>query len=275
MTISTWNLKPGTLPLAFLALIALAVIVFQLFFPKPIPKPDETWTRIARDGVFRIGIDPSFPPFESDDGKGNVKGFDAALAAEFAREWSRVSDVPIHVEYIYTGFDGLYDALKANEFDAIISALPYDARKTQDVRFTHSYYNGGPLIVVRENDTTTKTFFDLANNRVGVELGSSGDSFARRWQRRLNYSVRFFDSPADALRALKQKQVDGVFTDFIAYSDFARSEGGVRAASQPLVDELFVIAVRKNDFMLYAQINAVIDAMKKDGRMEKLMGEWF
>ena len=66
-----------------------------------------------------------------------------------------------------------------------------------------------------------------------------------------------------------------MFTDFIAQSDFAKREGGIRIASAPLVDELFVIAVRKDAATLFAQINAVIDAMKKDGRMEKMQREWF
>ncbi len=269
------SLRCGSLPLALFAFFALFVSFALAFFPKPPPKPDATWTRIAQEGVFRIGIDPSFPPFESDDGKGNVTGFDAALAQEIARQWSLANETPIRVEYIYTGFDGLYDALQAGQFDAILSALPYDPRRTEDVRFSHAYFNGGPLVVVRAGDDSTKTYSDLANRRVGVELGSTGDGFARRWQRRLKYDVRFYNSPADALRALKQNQVDGVFTDFLAFNDFARAEGGLQVVSQPLVDELFVIAVRKNDFTLLAQINAVIDAMKKDGRMERLMGEWF
>jgi polar amino acid transport system substrate-binding protein len=271
----TWNLRLGTLPLALFAAVALIAAFVFAFLPKPPPKPDTTWTRIVQEGVFRIGIDPSFPPFESDDGKGNVTGFDAALAAEIARQWSLANETPIRVEYIYTGFDGLYDALKAGQFDAILSALPYDPRRTEDVRFSHAYFNGGPLVVVRVGDDSIKTYYDLANRRVGVELGSSGDGFARRWQRRLKYDVRFYNSPADVLRALKRNQVDGVFTDFLAFNDFARAEGGLQIVSQPLLDELFVIAVRKSDWTLLAQINAVIDAMKKDGRMERLMEEWF
>ncbi len=275
------RLRPGTLPLVILALIVLAYYAFVTFAPKPPPKPDATWIRIVDEGVFRIGIDPSFPPFEADDGKGNLSGLDIALADEIVRQWSNDNATTIRVEYVYTGYDGLYDALKAGQFDAILSALPYDPRKTEDVRFSHSYFNGGPLIVVREDDATTKSWYDLANKRVGVELGSSGDSFARRWQRRLKYDLREFNTAADALRALRNGQVDGVFTDAIAFNDFARPStgsrqaGGVKQVGDPLVNDLFVIAVRKDTPTLLAQINAVIDAMKRDGRMDKLYGEWF
>jgi len=107
-----------------------------------------------------------------------------------------------------------------------------------------------------------------------VELGSTGDAFARRWQRRLKFDLRTYNAPVDALRALRAGQVEAVFTDLVALNDFARLEGGIKQVGMPLVNELMVIAVRKDAPTLLAQINAVIDAMKRDGRMEKLYAEW-
>jgi polar amino acid transport system substrate-binding protein len=264
----------GSLPLALVMLCACAWLAFVLWFPKPPPKPDATWLRILETGVFRIGIDPSFPPFESDDAQGNLYGLDIALANELAREWSNAHETPIRIEYVYTGFDGLYDALKTQQFDAILSALPYDPKKTEDVLFSHSYFNAGPHIIVREDDTTTKTHYDLMGKSIGVELGSSGDAFARRWQRRLKFDLRTYHTPNDALRALQLGQVDAVFTDLIAFNDFARRAGGVKKVGDALINEFLVMAVRKDAPTLLGQINAVIDAMKRDGRMEQLYAEW-
>ncbi len=272
--LETGRLKPGTLPVVLIALALVAAWAFATFAPKPPAKPDATWARIVATGEFRVGIDPSFPPFESDDGKGNLTGLDIALANELAQDWSRDLTTTIRVEYVYTGFDGLYDALQAGQFDAIISALPYDARRTEDVRFSHAYFDGGPVVVVPASDTRTQTPYDLARQRVGVELGSTGDAFARRWQRRLQYDVRWYETAADALRALARGEVEGVLTDLIAFNDFARAVGGVRAAGAPLVNEHVVMAVRKDSPTLLERINAVIVAMKQDGRMERLHAQW-
>ncbi len=265
----------GTLPLLIIALALGIVYAWTNYGPKPPPKPDATWTQIVRDGVFRIGIDPSFPPFEIDDGKGNLSGLDIALADEMVREWSAQAGTPIRIQYVYTGFDGLYDALKTGQYDAILSALPYDPTKTEDVRFSHSYFNGGPEVIVREGDAAVQSWRDLAGRRVGVELGSSGDSFARKWQRRMSYDLREFNTPAEALQALQAGQVDGVFADAIVYNDFLRAQGGIRLVGKPLTDELVVMAVRKDAPTLMGQINTVIDALQRDGRMERLQGEWF
>jgi len=113
----------------------------------------------------------------------------------------------------------------------------------------------------------------LMNKRIGVELGSSGDAFARHWQRRLKYDLQEYDTPIAALEALHLGQVDGVFTDIIAYNDFERSIGGVKYIGKPLVNDQMVIAVRKDTPTLLQQINAVIDAMNGDGRMEQLQKE--
>lgn len=275
MLLGDRDLRPGTFPLFVLAFALFTLYAFTNWLPKPPPKPDATWVNILKEGVLRIGIDPSFPPFETDDGKGKLSGLDIALGEEMVKEWSAQTGTSLRIQYVYTGFDGLYDALKAGQFDIVLSALPYDPSKTEDVSFSHSYYNGGPLVVVREGDTAIKNWYGLADKRVGVELGSSGDSFARKWQRRLRYDLHEFNTPTEALRALRIGQVDGVFTDSIALDDFTRVEGGVQAAGSPVSDELYIIAVRKNAPTLLQQINAVIDAMKSDGRMDKLQAEWF
>ena len=268
--------RVGTLPIVILALMLFAYWAFVNFTPKPPAQPDATWTRIVSEGAFRIGIDPSFPPFETDDGKANLSGLDIALAKEIVQDWSKeIVTSTIRVEYVYTGYDGLYDALKAGQFDAILSALPYNPQKTEDVFFSHAYFNGGPFIVVREGDAKTRSFYDLANQRVGVELGSSGDAFARKWERRLKYDLREFDTPVDALNALRGNGIDAVLTDAITFDDFSKTESGLKAVGDPLSDDLYVIAVRKDSPTLLGQINAVIDAMKRDGRMERLQKEWF
>ena len=262
--------------LLLLALVLLAWYAVANWLPKPPPKPDATWTRIVNEGVFRIGIDPSFPPFETDDGKGNLSGLDIALANEMVRDWSNaIVTNTIRVEYVYTGFDGLYDALKAGQFDAILSALPYNPQKTEDVFFSHSYFDGGPLIVVPTDDAKTKSWYDLSGRRVGVELGSNGDAFARKWQRRLKYDLREFNTPVDALRALRGGAIDAVLTDAITIDDFSKTAPSLKTVGDPLSNELYVLAVRRDTPTLLGQINAVIDAMKRDGRMERLQEEWF
>lgn len=260
----------GTLPGASLALLILFYVAFVFFYPKSPPKPDETWTRIRQEGVLRIGIDPSFPPFEADDGQGNLSGFDIALASTFAQKWN------VRVQYVYTGFDGLYDALIGNQFDIILSALPYNPQKTEDVNFSHAYFNGGPILVVRAEDNQIKSLSDLAGRAVAVELGTSGDAVARKWQRRLKLDLRAFNTMHEALSATQSGQIAAALVDPISFYDFQRAENAaLKSVGKPLADELYNIAVRKDSPMLLQEINALIDAMQLDGSLEALQQKWF
>lgn len=259
----------GSLPASLIAIVVALYALYVVLFPAP-PKPDATWTRIREQGVLRIGVDPSFPPFESDDGKGNLSGYDIALASKIAQKWN------VRIQYVYTGFDGLYDALVGNQFDAILSALPYNPQKTQDVLFSHSYYNGGPIMAVLAQDNTAKTFYDLAQRSVAVELGTSGDAVGRKWQRRLKLDLREFNTANDALTAVEKGQLNAALVDPISYFDYQRSrDGTLKIVGKSLEDELYVLAVRKDSPTLLREINVAVDGMKQDGTLEGLQRQWF
>ena len=259
----------GSLPFALPAIAVVIYVVYVIFAPTQ-AKPDATWVRIQQEGVLRIGIDPSFPPFESDDGRGNLSGFDIALAAALAQKWN------VRVQYVYTGFDGLYDALVGNQFDMILSALPYNPQKTEDVAFSHSYFDGGPVLAVREEDNQVKSLYDLAQRPIGVELGTSGDAVARKWQRRLKLDLREFNTTSDALAAVRDGQVAAGVVDPISFYDFERAgDTTLKTVGSTIENELYIIAVRKNSPTLLKEINAAVDAMKRDGSLDDLQRRWF
>lgn len=262
-------LPVGSLPFTLLALALLAYVGWLVFVPQAPPKPDATWTRIQAEHVLRIGVDPSSPPFISDDGQGHLSGYDVALANALAARWS------VHLQYVYTGYDGLYDALNGKQFDLILSALPYNPDKTEDVIFSHAYFNGGPLLILPAADTSITGLADLRGRSLAVELGSSGDAVARKSERRYALSIRRFDTAAAALGALQAGQVSAALADPIALIDFQRtaSDPAVqnwRIAGKPLADDNYIVAVRKDSPTLLRELNAALDAWKLDGTLEQL-----
>jgi polar amino acid transport system substrate-binding protein len=265
---------PGSLLLLLLALAGLCLLVFTLVVPSAPAKPDETWTRIQTERLVRIGIDPSSPPFIVDDGTGKLSGFDVALGNELAARWG------VKVQYVYTGYDGLYDALNANQFDLILSALTYNPTKTEDVFFSRAYFNGGPVLIVRGDDTTTAGLENLQGKTIAVELGSNGDAVARKWQRRYNLSLRQFNTAFDALRALQRGEANAAIADPITFIDFQRAEADTgalmwRVVGKPLADENYIIAVRRNAPTLLREVNAAIDSLRREGRLDALQKENF
>ncbi len=259
----------GSLPVAILALVVIAYLLYPVLFPAPYV-PDDTWKHIQETKVLKIGIDPSFPPFAVDDGKGNLSGYDIALAQALAKRWG------VQIEYVYTGFDGLYDALTGGQFDMILSALPYNPSKTQDVYFSHDYFNGGPVIVVPATDQSTHSLYDLAGRAVAVEMGTGGDIYARRWQRRLKLDLHEMTTTADALAAVQRGQLAAAMVDPISFYDFDKAHPSTcKTVGGPMASESYVIAVRRNSPTLLLEINAAIDEMIRDGTLIEMQKKWF
>ena len=82
---SAFRGRRGKIALALAAFVSLAMIGFSLFRPGGPLARDAVWARIRDRGVWRVAMDPSFPPFESPDADGRPAGFDVDLVNEICR----------------------------------------------------------------------------------------------------------------------------------------------------------------------------------------------
>ena len=259
-----------------LLLMAGAVVLFTRA-----REDDGTLERVQATGELRVGLDASFPPFESLDADGNIVGYDADLARAIA---GALGAAPV---FVNVGFDGLYDALQADRVDVIISGLPYDPRRTRDVNYSQSYFNAGQVLVVRADDTAFALSSDipsegrsmpdlLAGRVVGVEWGSLADMEARRLKQDAE-GIQTIPQPTaqDALNALVAGQVDAAIADAVsAYQFMGESDKGVRIA-EVLTDEPYVMATRIKSRRLADAIDVALAELHESGMLDSLGAKWF
>jgi polar amino acid transport system substrate-binding protein len=251
-----------------LALMTAAAGVWLMLTPGEETK-DETWERIQSEGLMRIAMDASYPPFEYIDEEGNLVGYDVDLANELGRRFG------VDVEFVIISFDGLYDALRVERVDLILSALPFDLRLTEDVVYSHSYFNAGQMLVVLDGEADIGGVDDLRGKRVGVEWGSMGDVEARQLLRRMEFELLPYAGPTEALTALTDGAVDATITDAVSAYQFSRDEGGIKIVGPPVTDEPYVIATRLNSFVLQERINEAILELSASGFLDELRTRWF
>jgi ABC-type amino acid transport substrate-binding protein len=230
---------------------------------------DETWERIQQQGVMRIGMDASYPPFEDIDEEGNLLGYDIDLAHELGRRFG------VDVEFVIISFDGLYDALLVERIDLIISALPFDLRLTEDVVYSYAYFNAGQVLVVREDQEGIVGVDSLAGRRVGVELGSMGDVEARQLLRGMEFELLPYRTPDEALAMLKEGQPDAAIMDVVSTYQFIREQGGVKIVGSPVTDDPYVIAMPLKSPILQERINEAILELSGSGFLDELRMKWF
>jgi polar amino acid transport system substrate-binding protein len=252
--------------LPFRLLIVLLIVVALL--PVACSGQESTWDLIRRRGVLRVGLDPTYPPFEFYDGA-SLHGIDVDLAKAIAAE------LGLEVEFSHFGFDGLYDALATEQVDVLISALVQDITRTQDFAYSDGYIDGG-LVLVSPAEQPIHAMPELAGQAIAVELGAAGHVEATIWQRQVrDLSVATFNSADEALLALSGGQAEAAITDNITYRLFDQPAAGVEFVVAPLTSEPYAFVVRQGDDELLSALDASLGALRADGRLQAILNGWF
>jgi ABC-type amino acid transport substrate-binding protein len=258
---------------ALLAVLLVVVLVGLWLLWQVLPEArDLTWERIQETGVVQVCTDPSWPPFEFvDRDTGRIEGFDAELARLLA---GRLAP-GVRAQFVIVGFDSLYDALLAGRCDAVLSALPYEPARTEDVAYSLAYFNAGQVLVTRQERADIEVLEDLEGRVVGVEWGFVPEGDSRQQLFVQNLGLVRYDTGEDALRALQSGEVDAVLVDRITALAYMRDCQGLRIAGEPIADVNYVIPVRLDSFRLQEEVNRVLLEMREDGTLDALQETWF
>lgn len=248
-------------------LLAVALAAWWVLHPA-----DRSLERISAQGVMRVGVDPSFPPFENVHGEtGAIEGFDVDLAWALGRELGNVRP-----EFVSIGFDGLYDALWARRVDLLLSALPVDPLLTEDVAYSRPYFNAGLRVLVRADLPEVRRVEDLASRRLGVEWGSEGDLKGRELRQRLaGLELIPYISPEEAFSALVRKEVDALLLEGVAALQYASRSPEAVLLDVLLTDQPYAVAVHPKDRALLRAVNQALERLERDSTLQALQEKWF
>lgn len=231
---------------------------------------DTNYARIGNSGSLRTCLDPSFPPFEITGEGGTIIGFDADLARELAKRMG------LRSEFVSTGFDALYADLAAKHCDVVISALPFDKLRTQDVAYSDVYFRGGAQLIVRSDEAEMKGLGDAGGRLIGVELGTSAETLAKQLERRNNFQIVRFNNLEDAARSLEAGTVKGVVADAVSAHLILHAHVRLKLLDNPLSDEPnYVVAMPIDSPFLKETVNRHLKGMEKDGTLKGLIAQWF
>jgi ABC-type amino acid transport substrate-binding protein len=233
-------------------------------------RQDPTWRTMQATGIWRVGLDPSFPPFEMLDAAGKPTGYDVDLAQRMAARWGMT------VQIVPMGYDSLLDALAAGRVDSVVSALPYDPRATQDYWFSPPYFEAGVRLVVRAGSPISSTAH-LTGARVAVEWGSMGDMVGRRLHREgIDLELVPYETPDAAAAALAaDSTLDALLIDQVSLRQAQGRGLPLSAVGPALESNPYVIAAPLRAADLHTQIAATLDAFAQTGVLDQLEARWF
>ncbi|MFT7586227.1 MAG: ABC-type amino acid transport substrate-binding protein [Cellvibrionaceae bacterium] len=250
------------------AVIAMSLFLTGLLLLNGCRPSGKTLERIQANGIIRVGLDPTFPPFENGD-TGTLEGIDIDLAYAIGREMG------VAVEFVLLGYDGLYDALLINQCDILISALIVDNTKTKDFAYTEPYFNAGQVLIVHEKNNATEELSDLEGQVIVVETGSEGHVQALSAQNQVKkLKIKTVPTAADALWIVLQGEADGALVDQVNARLYIQAQPNLKIVPKPVTVEPYGVVTRKDDNKLMAELNRVLNKLETSGELSQIVEKW-
>jgi polar amino acid transport system substrate-binding protein len=216
--------------------------------------------------VLVVGTDAAYAPFESQNEKGEIVGFDIDIVKAVTQK------AGLEVKFVNTPWEGIFNALKQGDRDLLVSSITITDERRQTMDFSAPYFDAHQLIAVRA-DSKVARFEDLKTLKVGVQTGTTGDETISKLQGKTSPNVKRFEGTPLALSELETGGIDAVVADNGVVVNYVKNNGGnkFRTVNDPaFLPEQYGIAVKKGNAELLAKLNAGLAAIKADGSYDRI-----
>ena len=213
-----------------------------------------------------FAMEPSYPPFETTNEKGEIIGFDVDVANAICKE------IQATCKFKGEAFDALIPNLKAKRFDASISAIDITDARAKQVLFSDAYYDSTASYVTLKGKATLES----AKN-VGVQNGTTFQQYTVAETKQ--YTTKAYASLQSAILDLKSGRIDMIFGDTAVLADMISKEPEMQFVGEKVANKKYFgnglgIAMHKSNKDLAAQLNKGLAAIKANGEYQKIYDKW-
>ncbi|MDU8925132.1 lysine/arginine/ornithine ABC transporter substrate-binding protein [Pasteurellaceae bacterium LIM206] len=219
----------------------------------------------AQDITF--GAEPSYPPFENTNAKGEIVGFDVDVAMAICKE------IQADCKFKAQAFDSLIQEVKLKRLDAAMSAIDITPARAKQVAFSDPYYDSSASFITLKGKVTSLA--DAKN--VGVQNGTTYQQYIVAEAKQ--FKPNAYASIQDAILDLKNGRIDVIFGDTAVLADMLTKEPeltfvGDKVENKKYFGNGFGIAVNKGNQALADSLNKGLAAIKASGEYQKIYDKW-
>jgi len=216
------------------------------------------------DNLLVVGMDQSYPPFESIGPDGSAEG----VSVDLAYALGEYLDRPVRLENI--PFVGLIPALKTGRIDLVISSMTATDERRQSIAFSDPYLVTGLGMLVPKG-STVETIADLnkPDRTVAVRQGTTGEVFANENLPDANI-LRLEKESSAVLEVIQGKADAFIYDQMSTWRNWQQHPDKTEARLQPLKTEEWAIGLRKDDTALREEVNAFLKQYREQGGFDRL-----
>ena len=235
-----------------------------------------TLEQIINRGGLLVGLEAGYQPFEMQDEKGNIVGFDVDMAYEMGKAIFGEGGEK-KVKLINTAWEGIIPALMTGKFDIIMSGMTILQSRNLKVNFCEPYYYIGQcLLINKKNADKYKSYKDL--NKKGVivtsKLGVTGAFTAEKVMP--NADLRLFKTEGEGALQVANGVADAFIYDEPQVRVFAaKYKDTTVGLFDPITYEPLAWAINKGDPDFMNWLNNFLRQVRGDGRWDQFKQKWF
>ncbi len=226
------------------------------------------WTTV------RIGMDATYPPFESIESSGKIVGFEVDYANALCAK------MKVTCTFQNQDWDGVIPALLSSKFDVIFSSMNMTPERAKRVLFSDMYYATAPVWVTtaaNKSDDTSEAA--LKGKPVGTQ---SSTVFANYLEK--NYKAaetKLYPGGDEPFLDLASGRIDYVVGDILVAEKFIEKNPGCCRVIKKIerTPDIFGpgvgAAFRLEDKDLAAMFNKAIAEADADGTFKTLAAKYF
>lgn len=209
-----------------------------------------------------VGTEAGFAPYEYMKGN-EVVGIDMDISKAIAEELGK------ELEIKNMDFDGALAAVASGKVDFVAAGVSIDAKRQKTMDFSHEYVNSTEVVVVNEAEPMVEAVDKLDGKIVAVQQGNIADIWVSNEDNCKPKEIKRYTKFAQAAADLKNSKIDCIVMDKLPAEKLVEANEGLKILDGVVFEDKYAIAVKKGNTELLDKINAVIDKLIADGKIEE------
>ena len=225
-------------------------------------------TGCTKKETLTMATNAAFPPYEYWEG-GEITGIDAEIAKEIAKELN------MNLEIVDTEFGSIVAGVQSHKWDIGMAGMSITDERKESVNFSIEYATAKQVIIVKDGSKIVDCdwlYDHIGEFKVGVQQDTTGhiyctDDFGED-------NVLAYKTGNDAVQALITNKVDCVIIDNEPAKKYVEANAGLKILDAEYVEESYAIAIAKDNAELLDKVNAALDKLIKNGKVESIVKKY-
>ena len=223
---------------------------------------------LVAEGTLTVCTDSPYPPMEFEE-NGEFTGFDIELMRAIA------GHLGLETEVVNSGFDPITSgtALASGQCDIAAASITITEEREENIDFTEPYFEAEQSLLVK-GDGGIAALEDLSGQRIGVQSGTTGESYAQE-NAPEDAEIVSFDNPGDIFVALEAGDIQAVVQDLVVNQGRVLEDDSVEVVATYPTDEQYGFAAAEGNTEMTGAVNDALQTLRDDGTYDEIYEEWF